>query len=146
MNVRESRHEKNEPGLQGAQTFDGVSRLPAEVQKLFSREREVATIVYARGSATATDVQGRLSTRLSNGAVRSMLQRLVCKGILTRRRRGRHGAYVYLPALTTALVRENALVQLADEYFAGSLHRAALAMVNLLRARAGDNETRNRAA
>lgn len=135
------------PGVQSAQRFGDPSRFPAEVQKLFSREREVATIVYARGFATATDVQERLSTHLTNGAVRSMLQRLVGKGILTRRRRGRHGAYVYLPALTTALVREKALVQLADEYFAGSLHRAALAMVDLLRDRAGNTHiTRNRAA
>ena len=108
-----------------------AAELPQQVRELFDREREVATIVYTMRRASASAVQARLSKRLSNGAVRSMLNRLVVKGILKRVRRGRHGAFVYLPALNTAVVTQTALRQLADDFFSGSLHRAALAIIDL---------------
>lgn len=108
------------------------SPVPSQVQELYEREREVATIVYRAGSGTALSVQAELSDWISNGAIRSMLGRLVRKGILKRTRRGRHGAYVYLPAITTADVRERAIRQLAEDHFNGSLLRATAAMAGML--------------
>lgn len=96
------------------------------------REQEVAIVVYRRGCATANEVQDRLSDPLSNGAVRSMLNRLVGKRILKRQRRGPHGAFVYLPALTDEVIEERALRQLANDFFDGSLFRTAAALDKLV--------------
>ena len=98
-------------------------RLPYEVRVLRRREREIASIIYKSRAATADEVVKALSTRLDNASVRSMLNRLVAKGILTRTMSGT--AFVYLPALTSADSRLKALRQFADDFFDGSLGRAA---------------------
>lgn len=108
--------------------------LPPEVRRLYRREREIAAIVYERGLATATDVQGGLSCELSNPATRSMLNRLVGKGILTRVRCGRHRTFVYGPALTNASARETALRQLAEDFYGGSLASLAEAIADMFAA------------
>ena len=104
-------------------------QLPRQVLTLASREREVATIVYAQTSATARQVEGQLSTIMTNSAVRSMLVRLVRKGILSRRaiagKRGRGQEYLYLPALTEADLKIRALKRLSEDFFNGSLSEAA---------------------
>ena len=104
-------------------------QLPRQVLTLASREREVATIVYAQTSATARQVEGQLSTVMTNSAVRSMLVRLVRKGILSRRaiagKRGRGQEYLYLPALTEADLKIRALRRLSEDFFDGSLSEAA---------------------
>ena len=107
--------------------------LPPQVRALADREREVATIVYRRGASTAIDVETRLSTRITNAAVRSMLVRLSKKGILLRERgtRGRGQQCVYLPAITLADVKERALRELANRYFQGSLDGLALEALKL---------------
>jgi len=105
--------------------------LPREVELLYRREREIAVIVYRRGLATAADVRADLSRELSNPAVRSMLNRLVGKKILTRVRSGRHGTLIYGPALTQASARETALRQFAQDFCAGSLPSLAHAIADL---------------
>jgi predicted transcriptional regulator len=104
-------------------------QLPRQVLALASREREVAAIVYAQTSATARQVEGQLSTIMTNSAVRSMLVRLVRKGILSRRaiggKRGRGQEYLYLPALTEADLKIRALKRLSEDFFDGSLSEAA---------------------
>jgi predicted transcriptional regulator len=107
--------------------------LPEAIARLFPREREVATIVYLRGKATAKEVEVGLTASLTNGSVRSMLNRLVKKGILSRRRSGKHKEFVYVSRITNAQVVENAARQFAEDFFGGSLHRSAMAMVDLVR-------------
>jgi len=104
---------------------------PPELLRLFPREREVAMLVYAMGIATANDVVEGLSEQLCNAAVRSMLNRLVRKGLLTRAKCGRRGAFVYGPALTDALARELALKQFAEDFFEGSLEKLAKAVARM---------------
>jgi predicted transcriptional regulator len=119
------------------QPFDGAfangKTLP-QLEKLAWREREVATIVYRHGASTANEVQARLSGPISNGAVRSMLVRLVGKGILMRRwgKRGRGQEYVYLPVITPAEVKHRALVEVSEKYFEGSLSAVALGVLELI--------------
>ena len=105
--------------------------VPSEIEQLYRREREVALIVYRRGLATATDVQGALSTPLSNPAIRSMLNRLVAKGVLTRTKCGPYGTFIYGPAVTAASARETALRQFAEDFYSGSLSSLAGAIANL---------------
>ena len=94
--------------------------LPADVHRLFPRERQIATYVYEEGCASAKDVEAALDRRLKNAAVRSMLNRLVKKGVLARHELG-SGTYLYSPALTEVSVQERLIRQFADDYYGGSL-------------------------
>ena len=108
--------------------------LPPQVLRLPSREREVATVVYVNGACTAKDVQALLSVQLSNGAVRSMLVRLVRKRILERKwgKRGPNQGHIYLPAIAPRELKERALKDVAEMYFGGSLLSAAMIALKLL--------------
>ena len=118
-------------------SFEPVSRitpLPLPVLQLAPREREVAEIVYGLGRASAKDVEMRLSATITNGAVRSMLGRLVRKGLLRFRpgRRGRGHECIYFPALDQARSREMAIRRFAEDHFGGSMVDATQAMLQLL--------------
>lgn len=104
-------------------------RIPPQVQKLLRRERELATIVYVCGPLSAKGVGARLSAPISNSAVRSMLNRLVQKGILNRTPSGGGTGFLYVPAITA----ESALRQLSEEHFDGSLLNTAIALIALLK-------------
>jgi len=94
--------------------------LPLEVLKLFPRMRELASVVYLNGGATARDVQSSIEDPLTICGVRTLLNRLVRKGILHRRRSGRHTEVLYLPAIVTAELRQTALIEFVQRYFDGS--------------------------
>lgn len=106
-------------------------RVPA-LTRLAPRELEVATIVYLNTGITAREVEAALSSPITNAAIRSMLNRLVDKGIL-RRRRG-EGKFYYSPALLLPSIQERALERVVDDYFAGSLSDAFVRLVGLVRA------------
>lgn len=93
------------------------------LDRLPRREREVAEIVYASGEASAQDICRALPVRLSNAAVRSMLQRIEAKGVVRRRREGRK--FLYSAVLPDRASREAALRRIAKDYFDGSLVRVA---------------------
>lgn len=93
------------------------------LDRLPRREREVAEIVYARGEASAQDICHALPDRLSNAAVRSMLQRIEAKGVVRRRKEGRK--YLYSAVLPDRATREAVLRRIARDYFDGSLVRVA---------------------
>lgn len=103
--------------------------MPAHVQKLWSRERELATIVYTRGPSTAAEVQDRLSSPLTSPAVRSILTRLVAKGVLgcIPGRRGRGCPAIYRPKEMPEELRSRAMQQISDQYFGGSMIQVACA-------------------
>jgi predicted transcriptional regulator len=117
-----------------------ASYLPPQVEQLARRERQIASAVYARGAMTAKEIEAELARSISNGAIRSMLSRLVGKGILVRRwgSRGRGQQFIYLPAITDQSVRNKALQIVADQYFDGSLLRAFVALFELLESDRGD--------
>ncbi len=117
--------------------FDDTSGPPSGIESLPAREREVALIVYEAAGATARDVECRLAPPLSNGAVRSMLSRLVRKGFLRRRARrtgtrGRGQEFIYLPVVVDPEVKYRAVRRISNEEFGGSLvqmHRVLNALV-----------------
>ena len=100
--------------------------------RLPPREQEVATIVYLNTSITAVEVEAALSNAITNAAVRSMLTRLVDKGVL--RRRKREGKFFYSPALLLPDVQERALERVVDDFFGGSFADASRRFVTLMRA------------
>lgn len=91
--------------------------------KLPPREQEVAAIVYLNTGITAIEVQAALSDDITNAAVRSMLNRLVSKGVLRRRKEGKK--FFYSPALLLSDIQDRAIERLADDFFGGSLVAAA---------------------
>jgi predicted transcriptional regulator len=105
---------------------------PQVVLDLAPAEREVALLVYQLGGCTAKDVQDRLDKRVTNATVRTMLRRLMKKGIIARQRGGSYKTFVYVPALTNEFVRQSAIIHLAREYFSGSLPELAVAVEDLL--------------
>ena len=118
-----------------------IGPLPPQVLNLPRCEREVAMIVYLEGGMTAKLLEARLPRRLSNSALRAMLQRLCAKGILRRQKvNGSHMEsdrripYLYTPAITPEIVRARALQQIARDYFDGSLQRLAEEAVRALQA------------
>lgn len=111
-------------GLHGA--------LPPEVQLLCPRMREIATIVYLNGPATTRDVQARISDPLTVYGIRTMLNRLVRKGVVTRRRSGCHTEIVYLPAIQTEAVRELALKRFIERNFASDVSSALQSTLRLM--------------
>lgn len=110
-------------------TVAAISTLPW-FERLPEREREIATIVYHRGEASPREIQLVLSDGLSNSAIRSMLTRLVGKGVLKRRKEG--NKFFYLPAVGGREVEENALKRIVNDYFGGSVHAAALGFINFV--------------
>ena len=93
-----------------------VNRL---LERLPTREREIASLIIEHGELSAAEVVRALSGSISNSAVRSMLQRLQVKRVLQRRREGNR--FIYLPASTDADMRRAILCRVASEHFGGSL-------------------------
>jgi predicted transcriptional regulator len=111
---------------------------PSELQnrlvprsRLPPREREIADLVYCRAEVTATQVCA--STGLGNSAVRSMLRRLVAKGVIARRRDGKKDCY--FPAIVEDRLHETLLQRIADDHFDGSLRQTALKILQMLESR-----------
>lgn len=115
---------------------------PQIVLNLAPAEREVALVVYQMGACTAKQVEEHLGNRVTNATVRTVLRRLMKKRILTRRSTGRYKTFVYLPAITTEYVRQSAILNLAQQHFAGSLPRMAATLSELLHLRAGTAQAR----
>lgn len=109
--------------------------IPPEVLQLFPREREIALVVYSRGLATAKDIEAALDGRLTNAAIRSMLNRLVRKGILFSHRYGRRRTLLYAAALSEGFAREMALKQFATDFCRGSISSLASEIADLLAAK-----------
>ena len=99
------------------------------IEKLPPRERQVFEALYARGEATAAEIQAAMADPPSNSAVRIMLSRLEKKGFVTRRQVDQK--YVYATALSERKVKQTALRQMIETFFNGSPIGAAAALVGM---------------
>ena len=109
-------------------------RAPGDLDHLFPREREIALLVYSRGCVTAKEVESAIGG-LTNAAVRSMLNRLVKKGLVTRQELKAPNPFVYGPALTNVDAQEQAIRQCTEDFFGGSLDEVAAALADLYASR-----------
>jgi len=128
-NVLESGRKLRRPGGILPALVAATLRTPA-LTRLPPREQELATIVYLNTGITAKEVELALSSEITNTAVRSMLNRLVAKGVLRRRRVD--GKFFYSPALLLPGVQERALERVVDDFFGGSLLDASRRLVSLM--------------
>jgi BlaI family transcriptional regulator, penicillinase repressor len=77
--------------------------------------------LWPLGEATVRDIRDRLAERRPRAytTIMTIMDRLARKGVVERRKSGR--AYVYRAHLTAAAARSQALAQLVENFFAGSV-------------------------
>lgn len=92
------------------------------------RERQIMDIIYAKGEATAQDVQESLPDAPGYSAVRALLRIMEEKGFLKHREEGRR--YVYLPKEASSRARRSALRRVMETFFDGSFANAVAALVD----------------
>src|SRR5438045_2456543 len=95
---------------------------------LSRREREIMDIVYARGEASAAEVNAALADPPSYSSVRALLRILEEKGHLKHREDGPR--YVFLPTEPRAKASRSALRRVVETFFDGSLSGAVAALVD----------------
>ena len=112
----------------GREAEDIVYSLDRKLAALGPRQQEIAGIVYAHASVTPREIQQRLSEQRSLRVIRTLLDRLVLKGLVRRKASGHHREILYIAAIPTPRVREAAIRKLVDERFGGSLALASTAL------------------
>jgi BlaI family penicillinase repressor len=91
-------------------------------------EREVMQLVWASGPLTADAVRERLSRRLKESTVRTVLRRLEDKGFVTHSVRGR--TYVFAAAESRGQVAARAVRRIIDWMCNGSVEEVLVGMVD----------------
>jgi predicted transcriptional regulator len=100
------------------------------IENLPARERQVFEALYARGEASAAEIQSSMpDPKPSNSAVRVMLGRLEKKGFVQHRQEEQ--TYIYAPAVSERKVRQTALRQFVHTFFGGSPLGAAAALIGM---------------
>ena len=108
--------------------------MPAEFEILGDRQRELVRIIYRRGGATVREIHAKIpDPPPSPCGIRTLLNRMVRKGLLRTRPSGRHSELLYLPAASSLEVSLSAFDRIAKEHFRGSKYRAADALDKLAR-------------
>ena len=95
---------------------------------LTRRERQIMDSVYARGSATAAEVQQDLPEAPGYSAVRAMLRKLHDKGYVVAVQDGPR--YVYSAVIPRDEARDSALHRVVRTFFGGSRVQAAAALLD----------------
>ena len=95
---------------------------------LSRRERQIMSIVYRLGSATAAEVHALMDDPPGYSAVRSHLRILEDKGHLRHEQDGPR--YVYTPTLPRDRARLGALRQVLHTFFEGSASQAVAALLD----------------
>src|SRR4051812_5381730 len=85
---------------------------------LSRRERQIVDILYAKGRATAADVQTALPDPPSYSAVRAMLRILEEKGHVRHEQDGPR--YVYVPTVAADRAKKTAIRHVLRTFFNGS--------------------------
>ncbi len=91
-------------------------------------EREVMQLVWAHGPATAEAVRKRLSRRLKESTVRTVLRRLEDKGYAEHTVDGR--TYIYHAAEPRSRVAAKAVQRIVDWFCNGSIEEVLVGMVD----------------
>jgi predicted transcriptional regulator len=108
------------------------------MEDLGPRERQIMSIIYRLGRATAAEVRAELPDAPSNSAVRGMLRLLEEKGHLRHDHDGPR--YVYRPAVDPARVGRNAVKDLVRTFFNNSAGSAVTAMLGMYEGRLNEED------
>src|SRR5215813_10258933 len=104
------------------------SNMDDSLPELGDLEREVMQLVWAHGPVTAEVVRERLSRRLKESTVRTVLRRLEEKGYARHTVDGR--TYVYHAAEPRARVAAKAVQRVVDWFCNGSIEEVLVGMVD----------------
>lgn len=99
------------------------------IESLPRREREVFEVLCGLEEGTAGAVRAGLTDPPSDSAVRTLLGRLVAKGLVVHRTVNQ--AYVYAPSPAAGSVAETAMQRLVRTFFDGSAANAATALLGM---------------
>lgn len=106
-----------------------MNRNSANPEKAISRrEREIVDILYARGRASATEIQEALPDSPSNSTVRTILRVLERKGLVRHVEEGLR--YLFLPTVPRTAARKSALQRVMRTFFDGSAKEAVAAFLD----------------
>jgi BlaI family transcriptional regulator, penicillinase repressor len=103
--------------------------MSSKFPSLSRRERQIMDIIYARGEATAAEVNAALPDPPSYSAVRALLRILEEKGHLRHREDGPR--YVYKPIESREKASRSALKRVVQTFFEGSFTKAVAALVDV---------------
>jgi BlaI family penicillinase repressor len=98
---------------------------PSELGEL---EREILSIVWAKGTVTAEQVRDDLTRPLKDSTVRTVLRRLEEKGYLAHAVENR--TFVYRPAESRQRVAGRAVKRIVDWFCEGSVEALLVGMVD----------------
>ena len=113
--------------MEGAGSLEEPLSLPLEVRKLAPRSQQIAMIVYRSRGCTLREIHAEIDDDVTIYGIRTLINRLVSRGIIKCRRTGRHSELIYLPNLLTQTIRRAALRRLIQDEF-GSSPKSALAV------------------
>ena len=97
-------------------------------QAISRRERQIMDILYARGRASATEIQEALPGGPSNSTVRTILRVLERKGLVRHVEEGLR--YHFLPTVPRTTARKSALQRVLRTFFDGSAKEAVAAFLD----------------
>jgi BlaI family transcriptional regulator, penicillinase repressor len=105
---------------------------------LSRRERQIVDILYARGRATAAEVQAALPDPPSYSAVRAMLRILEEKGHVKHEQDGPR--YIFVPTVGRDNAKRSALHHVLKTFFDGSTEQAISALLDESTSKLSDAE------
>jgi BlaI family penicillinase repressor len=92
------------------------------------RERQIMDILYARGRASASEIQESLPDGPSNSTVRTILRVLERKGLVRHVEEGLR--FLFLPTVPRSTARKSALQRVMRTFFDGSAKEAVAAFLD----------------
>jgi BlaI family transcriptional regulator, penicillinase repressor len=108
------------------------------VDVLSRRERQIMDVLFARGEATAGEIQEAMPDPPSYSAVRATLRVLEEKGHVGHAQEGLR--YVYRPTVEPEQARSAAMKHMVATFFNGSVEQAAAALLKLTDTKLKDAE------
>ena len=105
-----------------------VAYTSMQTTTLSRRERQIMDVLYARGRASATEIQEALPGAPSNSTVRTILRVLERKGLVRHVEEGLR--YLFLPTVPRSAARLSALQRVMRTFFDGSAKEAVAAFLD----------------
>src|SRR5215469_12352483 len=94
---------------------------------LTNAEHRIMEVIWARGTATVSDVVEALGDKDAYTTILTLMRILKAKGYLTSRKEGR--AYIFVPRVDRDTVARKAVHQLLSKFFAGSASELVLSFL-----------------
>lgn len=108
------------------------------------RERQIMDVLYARGEASAAEVQEAIPDAPSYSAIRALLRILMEKGHIKHRLDGKR--YLYAPQQPRTRAAKSAMQKVLQTFYQGSTVQAVAALLDLNEKELTDDELKQLSA